>query len=217
MAVDTSWGCYRTSLLNAFNHFLCPATVAGIGTGGWAWTAWLLTLAAVLMAWDPSASLKDRFASARISLRQLYPKIALGRTYQGFIKALLAHSRVLLTTMSLSLRHQMPQLCAAHWDCQGWCALAVDGSRVECPRTAKNQKRLRRAGRKKTGPQLFLTTVYHMGTGLPWCYRVGPGTDSERNHLRFMQDLLPPECLLVADAGFVGYDLLGTILAGGIS
>jgi hypothetical protein len=62
---------------------------------------------------------------------------------------------------------------------------------------------------------LFLTTILHMGTGLPWAFRIGPGTDSERNHLRDLLGLLPPAALLVADAGFVGYDLLGAILRGG--
>ena len=106
-------------------------------------------------------------------------------------------------------------MAGTHWLRQGWCAFAVDGSRVECPRTKSNQDALRCAGRKKTGPQLFLTTILHMGTGLPWAFRIGPGTDSERNHLRDVLGLLPPRALLVADAGFVGYDLLAAILRGG--
>jgi hypothetical protein len=87
---------------------------------------------------------------------------------------------------------------------------------VECPRTQANQDALRCAGRKKTGPQLFLTTILHMGTGLPWAFRIGPGTDSERNHLRDLTGLLPLGALLVADAGFVGYDLLASLLQGSI-
>jgi hypothetical protein len=54
-----------------------------------------------------------------------------------------------------------------------------------------------------------------MGTGLPWAFRIGPGTDSERNHLRDLLGLLPPRALLVADAGFVGYDLMAAILRDG--
>jgi hypothetical protein len=113
------------------------------------------------------------------------------------------------------LRAQMPTLAGRYWRPGGWCALAVDGSRVECPRTAANERELHCAGKNKTTPQLFLTTIYHLGTGLPWAYQIGPGTDSERNHLRAMLDRLPPGCLLVADAGFVGYDLLDSIQAGG--
>ena len=72
--------------------------------------------------------------------------------------------------------------------------------------------RVRAAGRKKTGPQLALTVLYHMGTGLPWAWRTGPGTDAERAHLRSMLATLPSGSLLVADAGFTGYDLLRTLL-----
>jgi hypothetical protein len=86
---------------------------------------------------------------------------------------------------------------------------------VECPRTEANERELHCAGKKKTTPQLFLTTIYHLGSGLPWAYQIGPGTDSERNHLRAMLDRLPPGGLLVADAGFVGYDLLDSIGRGG--
>lgn len=56
-----------------------------------------------------------------------------------------------------------------------------------------------------------------MGRGLPWAWKIGPSTDSERSHLRVLLGQLPAEALLVADAGFVGYDLLGAIMAGGRS
>ena len=72
-----------------------------------------------------------------------------------------------------------------------------------------------RAGRKKTGPQLFLTVAWDLATGLPWDYRTGPGTASERGHPRAMLADLPAGALAVADAGFVGYDLAAAVLAGG--
>jgi hypothetical protein len=73
------------------------------------------------------------------------------------------------------------------------------------------------AGKKKTGPQLFLTTLWHMGTGLPWDYRIGPGTASERHHLRDMLADLPAKAMVVADAGFTGYELLRAIDQLGLS
>jgi len=175
----------------------------------------MLALGAILMAWDSTPSLTARFDSVRATLRQLFPKKPLGGSYQGFIKALMKHSPALLGILTAHLRQRLQGTAATHWLCQGWCAFAVDGSRVECPRTAANQKVLRRAGRKKTGPQLFLTTILHMGMGLPWAFKIGPGTDSERNHLRDLLGLLPSRSLLVADAGFVGYDLLAAIHRGG--
>jgi hypothetical protein len=196
-------------------EFVAPCVWKAVDTGGWAWSAWMLALGAILMAWDPIAGLTARFDSVRTTLRELFPKVPLGKSYQGFIKALVEHSPALLDVLVAHLRLRLRDLAPLHWLRQGWCAFAVDGSRVECPRTAANQKVLRCAGKKKTGPQLFLTTILHMGTGLPWAFRIGPGTDSERNHLRDLLGLLPPQALLVADAGFVGYDLVTSILAGG--
>ncbi|MBE3097354.1 MAG: IS4 family transposase [Planctomycetes bacterium] len=197
------------------SEFIAPGVFAALDTGGWAWSAWMLALGAVLMAWDSTPGLTARFDSVRAALRELFPKKPLGQSYQGFIKALMKHSPALLDFLTGHLRRRLQDMAGTHWLRQGWCAFAVDGSRVECPRTRSNQDALRCAGRKKTGPQLFLTMILHMGTGLPWAFRIGPGTDSERNHLRDLQGLLPPRALLVADAGFVGYDLLGAILRGG--
>jgi hypothetical protein len=94
---------------------------------------------------------------------------------------------------------------------------ACDGSRVEVPRTDRNQKRLGCAGREKTGPQLSVTTLYHMGTGLPWDWQIGKGTESERAQLRLMLPKLPPGSLIVADAGFTGYSLMQAMLERGLS
>jgi hypothetical protein len=91
-------------------------------------------------------------------------------------------------------------------------ASAVDGSRVEWPRSAANEKALKCAGRTKTGPQLFLTALFHVGTGLIWDFRRGPGTASERDHLLQMLDTLPGGALLLADAGFTGYDFMSQVL-----
>jgi hypothetical protein len=215
-AKDTSVGVYRPDLLRAMSEFIAPCVLAVLDTGGWAWSAWLLALGAILMAWDHTPSLTARFDSVRATLRELFPKNPLGKSYQGFIKALMKHSPALLDLLTAHLRRRLQDLAGEHWLRQGWCAFAVDGSRVECPRTQANQDALRCAGRKKTGPQLFLTTILHMGTGLPWAFRIGPGTDSERNHLRDLTGLLPLGALLVADAGFVGYDLLASLLQGSI-
>jgi hypothetical protein len=175
-----------------------------------------LIYTAILMAWAEGACLTDRFAAARAALRGMFPRWrAVGKTYQGFIKALLAEGAAAREAVARRLRQRMVERRPC-WVVQGILAFAVDGSRVECPRTAANQRELKCAGRRKTGPQLSLTTVYHMGSGCPWDFRIGPGTDSERTHLRAMLATLPAGSVLVADAGFVGYDLLRDILARGL-
>lgn len=71
---------------------------------------------------------------------------------------------------------------------------------------AANEQRLGCAGKERTAPPLFLTALWPMGTGLPWDFRIGPGTASERRHREDMRADLPPRALVVADAGFSGYD-----------
>ena len=37
--------------------------------------------------------------------------------------------------------------------------------------------------KKINSPQMWLTTMFHVGTGLPWDWRTGPSDSSERDHL----------------------------------
>lgn len=111
----------------------------------------------------------------------------------------------------------MRQMDRRYWKRCGQCAIAVDGSRIEAPRTAANELGLGCAGRDKTAPQVFLTTLWHMGWGLPWDFRLGPGTSSELRHLEQMLPDLPQGALLVADAAFAGYELCARVLQAGRS
>lgn len=175
----------------------------------------MLAWAAILMAWDDGATLAGRFDSARGTLMARFSSSrAVGRSYQGFIKSLLKiHSR-LLEIVTVHLRGLLQAMAGAYWKREGMLAFAVDGSRVECPRTKANEAAFGHAGKKGCGPQMWLTTLWHMGTGLPWVWKQGRSDDCERHHLRAMLPLLPANALVVGDAGFVGYELLLAILAG---
>ncbi len=179
------------------------------------WRPQLLVWTAVLMAWDGAETLAEQFASARAEVITLFGSCKRpGKTYQGFIAAMAVWGDWLLERLGEHLRQQVRALTPC-WLVEGILAFAVDGTRVECPRTAANEKELKRAGRKKTGPQLSLTTLYHLGSGCPWAFRLGPGVENERTHLWTLLAALPAEAMLVADAGFIGYDLLREILASG--
>jgi len=170
------------------------------------------------MTWCPLQTLGDRFAAARDVLVEMFPsRRRVGKTYQGFVKALLSRSEWLLARLAAHLRGVICQIAGPYWTREGFVAFAADGSRVECPRTEANEKALGCGGRKGSGPQFWLTTLWHMGTGLPWAWRIGRSTDAERMHLRSMLHLLPRNALVVADAGFTGYELLRDILMGGRS
>jgi hypothetical protein len=204
---------YRDDLMDAMGKFL-PQQGLPLQTDkkNRRWTARLLVVGAILMSWDVADHLKDAFEHAWDCLAAMYPtRRRPGRTYRGFIETLRRHSASLLETVSTALRGKMQQVAGGHWRMGRWVPMAADGSRVECPRTKANEKALGCAGRKKTGPQLFVTTVYHAPTGLPWCWRSGGGKSSERAHLQGMIPLLPDGTLLLADAGFTGFELLRSL------
>jgi len=181
--------------------------------GGAKWSPLRVFWMAILMVWSAEQTLQVRFDASRDVLRALFPKWSLGKSFTGWYDAQLKWLTPLRPALSKRLQQQMQALAGRHWQREGWCAFAVDGSRVECPRTKANQHELKCAGKEKTGPQLFLTTLLHMGMGLPWDFRIGPGTDSERRHLEDMLTSLPQNALVVADAGFTGYDLYRRLLA----
>ncbi|MFO0930328.1 MAG: IS4 family transposase [Gemmataceae bacterium] len=183
---------------------------------GLCWTPQRLVWLAILLVWSAEQTLADRFDAAVRLLRDWFPRWSLGDSYTGFSAALGRWSDTLQPAVAARLRQQMARLPGRRLR-HGWPAFAVDGSRVECPRTAANQAAFGCAGKKRTAPQLFLTTLWDLGTGLPWDYRIGPGTASERRHLESMLADLPAGALVVADAGFVGYDLCQRILASGRS
>lgn len=178
------------------------------GRGLRRWTLRTLAYTAVLMAWGEGTALTARFESALSLIDALFPsRRRVGRTYQGFVAALKRRSPQLLCRIESHFRAQVPITAGACWETFGWVVMGADGSRVEAPRTVANEKALGRGGRHKTGPQLWLTTILHLSTSLPWCWKIGKADADERGHLRAMIPLLPLNTLLVADAGYTGYEL----------
>jgi hypothetical protein len=160
------------------------------------------------MALGESACLAGRFAAARrlIQSWRLGPR-AVGTSYQGFVKALIQVSPRLWRALADHLRAQIPAVAGPHWKLGRWVVLGVDGSKFNLPRTASLRARFGASGKRGSAPQAYLTTILHLTTGLPWDARIGRGDASERAHLRRMLRSLPAAALLVADAGFVGYEL----------
>lgn len=180
------------------------------------WTPLLVSFCVILMSWDPSPSLAARFDAAGVSLSLLLPQHKKGATYQGLIKALQQRNINLHQRVADRLRQVIQQMAteAGCWLREGWCALTSDGSKFNCTRTAANEQAFGCASKKGKGqglPQQLLTLLWHMGTGLPWAWATGDARASERELLRSMLPLLPIQALLVADAGFVGYEFLQAI------
>ena len=204
---------YRHGLKDAIGKLLPGPFFSRWRVAGSKWSPLRVFWMAILMVWSAEQTLQARFEETREVVRSLFPKWPLGKTYTGWYEAQRKWLTPLRPALGQRLRRQLQTKAGRHWQREGWCAFAADGSRVECPRTAANETELKCAGKKKTGPQLFVTTLLHMGTGVPWDFRIGPGTASERRHLEEMLADLPPRSLVVADAGFTGYAFYRRLLA----
>jgi len=212
---------YRSSLRPAMSGiFTAPflSLLLGLGPQPWSAPRWSLEYViyvSVLMALDEAEALRDRFAHARQAVVALFPgRKRPGKSYQGYVKACRRLRREHLQAVQERLRDRQRWAAGPYWQRDGWVAFAVDGTRVELPRTAANERAFGCAGRDKSGPQLQLTSLYHMGTGLPWAWQIGAGTESEQKHLCCqLAAFLPVGSLLVADAGFTSFDLLHCLLA----
>lgn len=204
------------SVIGAFGHelhFHGPlfSTLMAIGPQ-WdrrRWTLEQVIYVSLLMVLDGAATLQERFAHARQSSVAMFPgRKRPGQTYQGYIKARRQIHRQRIRVIKRQLCRYHRRIAGPFWRRHDWLAFSADGTRVALPRTSANEKAFGCAGRAKTAPQLAVTSLYHLGTGLPWAWRIGPGTESEQVHLRRMMGRLPRGSLLVVDAGFSSFDLL---------
>lgn len=166
------------------------------------------------MTWCCGDSQVERFETGKAFCAASLPKRRRpGSTVGGFNKALAK----LPTRVLRALAHGVRQRILALWGnglwVKGFIPLGVDGSRVECPRTEELEQRLGQAGKKDSAPTLWVTALVHLRLGLLWAWRLGQGTASERGHLLQMLPVLPTGTLVVADAGFNGFELVQAIVA----
>lgn len=203
------------------------------------WTPMFLSATALLWAVSGESTLGDRFQISRKISLFLYPELSKSASsYQGFIKLLAKWTDSLVGVIQTRMRQLMEQALAEYWRINRVVMFGIDGCRVDLPRTKSNQatyatsrkknRKKQKKGKGKRGispasrhkrlndsPQMWLTTMWHAGTGLPWDWRTGPSDSSERAHLLEMLSDLPAEALITADAGFVGYEYSKAILDSG--
>jgi hypothetical protein len=233
---------HHQALRQALDWLLHPARLTDVAfREDCTWTPKGLIFTAILWAWSDEKALTERFSLAR---KVVVAMGALPRppatTYQAFLKMLRAWTVALTVVLHEAFRRRMRTDLADRFRVCGYTVFGVDGSRLELPRTASNEQRFspasarrrkkpkprrrarsrasrdRRAREKKVNsPQMWLTTMFHVGTGLPWDWRTGPSDSSERDHLRQMIGALPADALVTADAGFVGYAYWKALLDSG--
>jgi hypothetical protein len=172
------------------------------------WKTQPLVLMLLFMTWCSGDSQAERFELAKGYCQVCLAKRRRpGKTVQGFQKALARLPLVVLRVLAAGVRRFVAGRLGQLWLVGGWVPIGCDGSRVECPRTKELEERLGQAGKDKAAPTLWVTALVHLRWGVPWAWRFGKGTASERSHLERMLGVLPKMALLVADAGYFGFAL----------
>jgi hypothetical protein len=206
------------SLVDSLRYFLTPALwkQAKQARGRRRrprWAVQPLVLVLLALTWACGDSTPERFETARAFAGVCLPKRRRpGRTVRGFQNALARLPMPALRAVAAGVRRRVRAALAAGWYTDGFVPLGCDGTRLECPRAEELEGRLGQAGKPGSAPTVWLTALVHLRLGVPWAWRWGKGTASERTHLRRLLPSLPPDALLVADAGYVGYDLARTLL-----
>jgi len=132
------------------------------------------------------------------------------------MKALCRNKNILSDNIMPELRSAVRQTAGSEWwTRRGWIAMTVDGTKMDVPRTDANENAFGKGENNKSHPQMMLTTIRHVGTGLPWDWRIDPARRDERHQLDEMIDDLPDRALLIADALYTSYDLLSTLIQSG--
>lgn len=182
------------------------------------WSPKFVVLAYIAMGWAAQRTLAGRFEAARQWVADLHrARRRPGHTYVGLTKAADRYGAALFQTFWRDVRRTFAARLKQTWCEHGWVVFAADGSRIDAPRTRANEKALGCAGRDKSHPQWWMTWIVHLPTLLLWDWRQGPGTASERDHLRQMQPTLPPRALILADCGFGGFDFLSDLDQAGVA
>ena len=217
----------RGMLKRAFRKFLPDRIFAHLDAhGNTDWSLSVLPFVALFFALSNESTLAERYDMARDIAAFWFPNEFLATTYRGFMKALVRHNGVLVKIVSDQLRTRMLLLSGNEGMVAGLIPFAVDGSKVAAPWTKANEEKLGKKGRKPKGkkcqrketdlrPQLSLTLLWHVPLGLPWAWKHGGLAEGERTQFRDLLSVLPKNALIIADAGFVGYDLWNTIKDGG--
>jgi hypothetical protein len=177
------------------------------------WDLQPLLMIALAMTWAAGDSQEEKFETARMFYIATHEtRKRPGRTLQGFQKALSRIPMLQLRVFAAGVRYHIQRRLGEQLLVDGFVPMGCDGSKLECPHTAELEARLKPGGKAESAPMVWVTAFVHLGTGLLWSWRLGPGTADERMHLCRMLNTLPRLALIIADAAYMGYELAWEIL-----
>jgi hypothetical protein len=207
------------SLIGFVRQFLTPTVwkqarqAVPRGRAAPRWDLQPLVVIMLAMTWTTGDSESERFAKARgyyVACHETRRRP--GKSLVGFQKALRRVPMRQLRALAAGVRQEIHARLGPRRLVDGFEPMGCDGSRIECPRTAELERRLGRAGKKDTAPNVWLTALVHLPTGLLWSWRLGPGNACEREHLRLLLVTLSPEAMIICDAAYMGFDLVQAIV-----
>jgi hypothetical protein len=173
------------------------------------WDTQPLVLMLLLMTWCSGDSQAERFETAKAYCQTawLAKRRKCGKSVQGFQTAL---KRLPVAVLRIVTKAVLPLLeirLGPLWNFHDFVPVGCDGSRVSCPRSTELEERLGAAGKDKSAPSMWVTALVHLRWGVPLAWRFGKSKASERFHLQKLLPSLPRHALVVADAGYVGFEL----------
>ena len=183
------------------------------------WVIVHLVRVAVLWVWSSKRLLVDSAKDAIEKTEEICGPVdgSFIRSYQVLTQALIKYGEAILNCVTRRLHQLMEQIDETNFRIGMWVVLAVDGSRLDTPRTVANELRFCKTRKKRSkkqhkakrgrhakkrapvskkskynpqpvGPQVWLTLLWHVGQRIPWAWKIGPSYSSERGHLMEMLD-----------------------------
>jgi hypothetical protein len=200
-------------------EFLTPAVFKQVRNAGERrksprWDLHPLLYILLLTSYCCGDSLPEKFEAARGFYVVCCPKRKRpGVSFTGFEKAVAKLPMPVLRTLAAAIRGRMEAVFGDRWKVGNFIPFGCDGTRQACPRTAELEQRLGTFGKEGSPPMIWNTSIVHLTLGVPFCWRLGKGGKaSERNHLIHMLSWLPAAALIVADAGYVGYEVTAALI-----
>jgi len=208
------------SLNGSMREFLTPAVFKQVRNASKRrkrprWDLHPLLYVLLLTTYCCGDSLPEKFEAARGFYVVCCPKRRRpGTSFGGFEKAVAKLPMPVLRVLAAAIRERMEVIFGQRWMVGNFIPLGCDGTRQACPRTEELERRLGTFGKEGASPMIWNTSIVHLTLGFPFCWRLGKGGKaSERSHLIHMLRWLPAAALVVADAGYVGYEVVATMIA----
>ena len=211
------------SLIGSMREFLTPEVFKQVRNASKRrkcprWDLHPLLYLLLLTTYCCGDSLPEKFEAARGFYVACCPKRRRpGASFAGFEKAVAKLPMPILRTLAAAIRGRVEAVFGNRWKVGNFIPLGCDGTRQACPRSEELEQRLGTFGKEGSAPMIWNTSIVHLTLGFPFCWRLGKGGKaSERSHLMHMLRWLPAAAMIVADAGYVGYDVAATMIASGV-